>query len=69
LTEACNTTIPVSHYPYSSNRQIANSKPDTENNKVNIRVSVDKGKIESDVAKAEKKIIELAGKAKAREVK
>jgi hypothetical protein len=43
--------------------------PDTANDKVNISVSVDKGKIKSDVAKAEKKITELAGKAKAQEVK
>jgi hypothetical protein len=43
----------------------------TENNKINVSVSVDKNKLKDDVGKAEKKIAEeveqLAGKAKAEE--
>jgi hypothetical protein len=38
--------------------------PDTENDKVNISVSVDKGKIESDVAKVEKKSPNSPGRQK-----
>ncbi len=35
---------------------LSNSTPDKEGNKVNVNVSVDKGKMKSDVKKAEEKV-------------
>ncbi len=50
---------------------LSSSKPDAEGDKVNVTVSVDKGKMKSDVKKAEEKvkeeIRELEGKVKAKE--
>ena len=50
---------------------LSTSSPDKEGDKVNVNMSVDKGKIESDVRKAEgevkEEIKELEGKAKAKE--
>jgi hypothetical protein len=47
--------------------------PDTDSNKVNVDISVDKAKLKSDVKKAREKIKEevkeLAGKAKAQDFK
>lgn len=50
---------------------LSNAGPDTEGNKVNVNMSVDKGKMKSDVKKAEEKVKEgiekLEGKVKAKE--
>ena len=47
---------------------LSNSSPDKEGNKANVNMSVDKGKMKSDVRKAEEKVKEgiekLEGKAK-----
>jgi hypothetical protein len=47
---------------------VSSSNPDTSGNKVNVNVSVDKGKIKSDVKKAKEKVKEevkqLEGKGK-----
>ncbi len=52
---------------------LSNSKPAAEGDKVNINLSVDKGKMKSDVREAEQKvkeeIKELEGKVKAKEEK
>ncbi len=49
---------------------LTNSKPDAKGDKVNVNLSVDQGKIRSDVKKAEEKvkegIEELEGKGKAK---
>jgi hypothetical protein len=45
---------------------LSNPSPDTEGNKVNINVSVDKGKIKSDVKKAEQKVEEKVEKFEGR---
>ena len=50
---------------------VSSPKPDTEGNKVNVNMSVDKGKIKSDIKKVERKVEkgvrELEGKGKAKE--
>lgn len=50
---------------------LSRSNPDTEGNKVNVNVSVDKAKMKSDIRKVEGKVKEevkeLEGKAKAKE--
>ena len=52
---------------------LSRPSPDTESNKVNVNVSVDKGKMKSDIKKAEEKIEEevkeLEGDAKPDEAK
>ena len=52
---------------------LSNPKPDVQANKVNVSVSVDKGKIKADVKKVKEKIKEevraLEGKPKADEAK
>ena len=52
---------------------LSSPSPNTDGNKVNIDVSVDKGKMKSNVKKAEEKIKEevkeISGKAKAKETK
>jgi hypothetical protein len=52
---------------------VSSPKPDTEGNKVNVNMSVDKGKIKSDIKKAERKVekgvSELEGKTKTDEAK
>ena len=52
---------------------VSSPKSDTEGDKVNVNMSVDKGKIESDIKKAERKVekgvSELEGKTKAKEAK
>jgi hypothetical protein len=49
---------------------LSSSKPDAEGKKVNVTVSVDKGKMKSDVEKAKEKVKEevgtLEGKMKAK---
>lgn len=50
---------------------LSSSNPDQEGNKVNVNVSVDKGKMKSDVKRAEEKVKEevqaLGGKVRAKE--
>lgn len=52
---------------------VSSPKPDAGGDKVNVNVTVDKGKIRSDVRKAEQKVKEeikgLEGKAQAKEEK
>ena len=52
---------------------LSRTSPDAESNKVNVNVSVDKGKMKSDIKKAEEKIEEevkeLEGDAKPDEAK
>ena len=52
---------------------LSSSKPDAEGDKVNVNVSVDKGKMKSDVGKAEREvkeeIKELEGKVKSKDEK
>ena len=52
---------------------VSSPKPDTEGNKVNVNMSVGKGKIKSDIKKAERKVekgvSELEGKTKTDEAK
>ena len=52
---------------------LSSSQPDAESDKVNVNVSVDKGKIKSDVKKVERQVKdefkELEGQGKAKEEK
>ena len=52
---------------------VSSPRSDTEGNKVNVNVSVDKGKIKSDIKKVERKVekevSELEGKGKSKEAK
>jgi plastocyanin domain-containing protein len=52
---------------------VSSPKSDTEGDKVNVNMSVDKGKIKSDIKKVERKVekgvSELEGKGKAAEAK
>jgi hypothetical protein len=52
---------------------VSRPKSDTEGDKVNVNMSVDKGKIKSDIKKVERKVekgvSELEGKGKAKEAK
>ena len=52
---------------------VSSPKSDTEGDKVNVNMSVDKGKIKSDIKKVERKVekgvSELEGKGKAKEAK